>query len=228
MPRLLAVGDVHGCSLHLDALLAAVRPTPRDRVVFLGDLVDRGPDTRGVLDRVLALKAEFDVTCLRGNHELLMARARTDTALRKEWLAVGGAETLASYSPVPGRIPDPTAVPEAHWAFVEYGCVSHLETDAVILVHAGLDPESPLDEQSDLMLYWEFLPGPIRHVSGKTVVCGHTSQKSGVIWDMGPTVCIDTAAYNGGKLTCLDVTTWHYWQADLLGRVTEGDLPERG
>jgi serine/threonine protein phosphatase 1 len=228
MPRLLAVGDVHGCSLHLDALLAAVRPTAADRIIFLGDLVDRGPDTRGVLGRVLALKAELDVTCLRGNHELLMARARTDPDVRREWLSVGGAETLASYSPVPGRIPDLTAVPEAHWAFVEDGCVNYVETDSAILVHAGLDPDLPPDDQFDSLLFWEFLTGPIRHESGKTVICGHTSQKSGMIWDMGPTICIDTAAYKGGKLTCLDVTTWHYWQADLFGRVTEGDLPARG
>ena len=227
MPRLLAVGDVHGCSLHLDALLASVRPTPRDRLVFLGDLVDRGPDSRGVLDRVLGLKSTLDVVCLRGNHEILMARARTDPVARKEWLSVGGAETLASYSPIPGRLADLAAIPETHWEFIEDGCVNYVETDSAILVHANLDPDVPVDEQNDLMLFWEFLAGPIRHASGKTVVCGHTSQKSGAIWDLGPTVCIDTAAYTGGKLTCLDVATWHYWQADLFGRISEGDLPER-
>src|SRR5580765_7831219 len=121
--RILAIGDVHGCSLHLDALLAAVRPTPKDRLIFLGDLVDRGPDTRGVLDRVLDLKKRFPVTCIRGNHELMMTRSRRDKAERRDWLSVGGAAALASYSPVPGRSADVSAVADEHWEFIERGCV---------------------------------------------------------------------------------------------------------
>ncbi|HEY2787484.1 MAG TPA: metallophosphoesterase family protein [Fimbriiglobus sp.] len=227
MSRILAFGDVHGCSNHLDALLVAVNPTPRDCLIFLGDLVDRGPDTRGVVDRVRNLKDQFDVICLRGNHELMMQRSRHDTAERKMWMSVGGSETLASYSPIRGRMADVSAVPDSHWDFVERVCVDYHETDSTIFVHANLDPELPLSEQYELMLFWEFLTGPIRHTSGKTVVCGHTSQRSGAIWDLGDTICIDTAAYRGGKLTCLDVASWHYWQADARGRIGEGDLPER-
>jgi serine/threonine protein phosphatase 1 len=225
--RVLAIGDVHGCSLPLDALLAAVKPTPADHLVFLGDLVDRGPDTRGVLERILDLKQRMPVKWLRGNHEVMMVQAKTDKTHRKEWLSVGGSETLSSYSTVPGRIPDLTAVPPAHWEFVENGCFDYFETDSVIFVHANLYPDLPLEEQDELMLCWEFLTGPIRHESGKTVVCGHTCQRSGAILDWDTTVCIDTGAYRGGNLTCLDVMTWHYWQANMVGRVTEGDLPPR-
>jgi serine/threonine protein phosphatase 1 len=180
-----------------------------------------------VLDRVLDLKSRLSVTCVRGNHELMMARSRTDKGERRDWLSVGGAATLASYSSVPGRIADVSAVPDGHWDFVDNGVIDFVETESVLFVHANLFPNLPLAEQNELMLFWEPLTRPIRHQSGKTVVCGHTAQSSGRIWDLGTTVCIDTAAYKGGKLTCLDVTTWHYWQADVMGRVTEGYLSDR-
>ena len=225
--RTLAVGDIHGAALSLDALLAAVRPTPRDRLVFLGDYVDRGPDSRGVIDRLLALKTTHDVTCVRGNHELMMLRARRDAAHRKMWLGVGGLQALASYAPTLGAAGSLADVPAAHWAFLETGCVDWAETDTHVFVHAGLDPDVPMAEQSESALFWEFLTGPIRLDSGKTVVCGHTSQKSGRVLDYGVTICLDTFAYGGGKLTCLDVDRLQYWQADVLGRVTTDRLEPR-
>lgn len=225
--RLIAVGDIHGTSFQLDALLAAVAPTRRDHVVFLGDHIDRGPDTRGVLDRLIALNRSHDVTFLKGNHEIMMLRARDDSASRKMWLGVGGSQALASYGPSPGRSGKLDDIPEAHWDFVENVCVDWLESDDHVFVHAGLDPGVPMVEQSESALFWEFLSGPIHLPSGKTVICGHTSQQSGEILDLGVTVCIDTHAYGDGNLTALDVLTGDYWQADILGRVTAGRLPPR-
>src|SRR5262245_50687184 len=114
MPRLLAIGDIHGCSRALDALLIAVKLTPQDRLIFLGDYVDRGPDSRGVVERVIALSATYPVVALRGNHEVMMLLARDSSDSMRYWLAVGGREAMASYSPT-GSVED---VPETHWRFL--------------------------------------------------------------------------------------------------------------
>ena len=72
------------------------------------------------------------------------------------------------------------------------------------------------------MLYWEFLPSEMRHHSGKTVVCGHSSQKTGMPKVIPGAVCIDTFAYGGGWLTCLDAASGRYWQVNLMGKRREG------
>jgi serine/threonine protein phosphatase 1 len=221
--RTLAFGDIHGATANLDALLAAVAPTPDDWLIFLGDYVDRGPDSKGVLDRLIALKATHRVVCLRGNHELMMLQARTDAGMRKMWLGVGGMQCLASYSPTPGKSGKFEDIPPSHWEFLKTECVDWLETETHIFAHAGVDPHLPMRAQTETAIFWDFLCGPIDHVSGKTLIVGHTSQKSGNVLDYGCTVCIDTHAYGGGFLTCLDANAGHYWQADALGRVREGD-----
>src|SRR5688572_1050231 len=220
--RTLAIGDVHGTSAALDALLAAVAPAPDDRLVFLGDYVDRGPDTRGVLDRLITLDKSHRCVFLRGNHELMMTRARSDRSELRMWLSVGGMQALASYGR--GGLAD---VPPEHWDFLDNRLTDYHETDTHVFVHANLFPELPLDEQPELMLFWEFLAAPIRHESGKTVVCGHSSQKSGEVLDLGDTICIDTFAYGGGWLTGLDVGSYRYWQADLRGQTRDGRLDPR-
>jgi serine/threonine protein phosphatase 1 len=219
--RTLVIGDVHGTSAALDALLAAVRPTPADTLVFLGDYVDRGPDSRGVLDRLLQLRDQCRLICLRGNHELMMLRARNGRDDRRMWLSVGGAQCLASYG---GTLAD---VPDEHWRFLEDECVDWYETVSHIFVHANLSPDlSPAEEFED-KLFWEFLVKPIGHVSGKVVVCGHTSQRSGAVLDLRDTICIDTFAYGGGWLTALNVGSYRFTQADALGRLREGQLDPR-
>lgn len=221
--RLLAIGDVHGCRGPLDDLLAWVDPRPGDRLVLLGDYVDRGPDTRGVLDRLVALTRERPVACLRGNHEIMMVNARHgDSGDRKMWLGVGGAQALGSYGRAPGRGGTLADVPEEHWAFLEDGLRDYYETEQFIFVHAGLYPDAALEDQPPSALFWEFLPDAMRHTSGKTVICGHTSQKSGVPKVIPGAVCIDTYAHGGGWLTCLDALSGRYWQVDALGRRREG------
>ena len=215
--RTLAIGDIHGASTALDALLATVAPIPQDLLVFLGDYVDRGPDSKGVLDRLIALAtAGQPMVCLRGNHELMMLRARHDRSELKMWLGVGGTQAIGSYA-VNGMRAHLDSVPPIHWAFLEKGCVDYFETDTHIFVHAGVDPSRPLDEQSEMMLFWEFVNAPIRHASGKRVICGHSSQRSGLPRAWRTTVCLDTGAYAGGWLTCLDVHSGTFWQANESG-----------
>ena len=229
-PRLIAVGDIHGSSSQLDALLDAIQPSAADTLVFLGDYVDRGPDSRGVLDRLIQLKGKFHVIFLLGNHELMMLRARDSDAAKRLWLNVGGLQALASYGNAPGRSGRMADIPEAHWHFLETDCVDWLETDDFLFVHAGVESGLMMDKQTESALFWEFLDPakPMHHFSGKTVICGHSSQKSGQILDLGSTICLDTYAYGGGHLSALDCLTGATWQADLLGRVTLGQLRPTG
>jgi serine/threonine protein phosphatase 1 len=227
--RTLVIGDVHGCSKALAALLAAVAPAPRDRLVTLGDYVDRGPDSRGVLELLLPLHASGRLVALRGNHEQMMLGARRGGDSLRMWLLCGGLETLASYGVTEISLDALDEIPESHWAFIEDDCVPYHETAGHFFVHANAYPDLGLDEQPDYMLLWEKLDGACDHISGKVMVCGHTPQRSRVPLDLGTTVCIDTGVYDfDGWLTCLDVGTDRYWQANERGEVREGRLAGPG
>jgi serine/threonine protein phosphatase 1 len=212
--RTIAIGDIHGCSAALDALLNALRPRPEDTIVTLGDYINRGPDSRGVLDRLIDLGRRCRLVPLLGNHEEMLFEALAGSYPLDYFLGVGGDATLDSYGP--GR--DLSLVPEEHWGFLG-GCLGFHETDTHIFTHAGYDPDLPMGEQAGTVLRWESLrysaPGP--HTSGKTVVVGHTSQKGGEVLDLGYLKCIDTFCHGGGWLTALDVTTGEVWQADRGG-----------
>lgn len=223
--RLLAIGDIHGCLTAFNALLDVVSPGPDDQIITLGDYVDRGPDSRGVLDRLIDLHAGGRLIPLRGNHDLMMLEARNGHDIG--WLAVGGKQTLFSYGcdHVENDLQNLLAkVPEQHWKFLEEECLPYYETDKFIFVHANLYPDLPLEEQPDYILYWEKLIEPCVHVSGKTLICGHTRQKSGLPLDLGTSICIDTNIYDGGWLTCLDARTGRVWQANEKGETRTGWL----
>lgn len=223
--RLLAVGDIHGCLVQFNDLLKLVQPTPADRLILLGDFVDRGPDSRGVIDRILELRQSgLNLTCLRGNHEIMMLESRGERGCLKMWLSVGGAQTLGSYGAVPGRTGTIADVPADHWNFLAEGLLPYLETERHIFVHAGVNSNLPLHQQDDAWLYWEFLRDDMRHQSGKTVVCGHTAQKSGEIKTIPGAICIDTYAHGGGWLTCLDASSGRYWQVNFMGKPREGKV----
>jgi len=107
--RTIAIGDIHGCSKALRAIVDAIRPASDDTLVFLGDFVDRGPDSRGVLDFVLELEKICTVVPLVGNHELMLLESAGNPLALESWLAVGGAATVRSYG---GRLEN---IPPEHW-----------------------------------------------------------------------------------------------------------------
>jgi serine/threonine protein phosphatase 1 len=214
--RHLAVGDIHGCFKALTTLAAFVPFQPDDVLITLGDYVDRGPDSCAILDWLIDYHGKRKLVALRGNHELMMLAAWKHEEALPEWLASGGDATLASYSPFddPDRFAD---VSDTHWEFLKAGTRGWYETKTHFFVHANAYPDCALEEQPDFMLYWEPFIYPPPHQSGKIMVCGHTPQKSGKPRSIGHAVCIDTGACKGGWLTCLDVGSGQYWQANQAG-----------
>ncbi len=215
-PRTIAIGDIHGCSTALDALLKVIRPRLDDTIVTLGDYINRGPDSRGVIEKLIELKERCRLVPLLGNHEEMLFEALADTYPLDDFLGVGGDATLNSYGPdlVLSLIPDD------HLRFLK-SCLDFHETDRHIFVHASYDPDFPMGDQTTTILRWEPIGNsvPEPHTSGKTVIAGHTSQKNGEILDLEHVKVIDTYCYGGGWLTALDVQTEEVWQADREGNM---------
>jgi serine/threonine protein phosphatase 1 len=218
--RTIAIGDIHGCSAALAALIDAVAPCPDDTVVALGDYIDRGPDSRGVLDLLIALAGRCRLIPLLGDHEEMLLDALRDKDALGRWLGCGGADTLRSYGWLPGgqkrRLAD--WIPEPHRTFLA-GCRPYHETATHLFMHAGFVPELPMDRQPGQALRWRVTDPQtaVPHCSGKTAVVGHTRQLSGAVLDLGFLVCIDTNCVRGGWLTALDTGTGRVWQADRAG-----------
>lgn len=218
--RILAIGDIHGCLAAFDTLIAALKLRPQDQIVTLGDYVDRGPNSKDVINRLIDLDDRKQLVALRGNHELMMLRARSSKRQTEfyHWLAKGGQETLASYSSKKNTKKLAT-IPQEHWNFLENICVDWWETASHFFVHANAYSNLPLKQQPERMLFWQKFSNPSPHCSGKIMVCGHTSQKSGQPLNIGHAICIDTWVYGKGWLTCLDVKSGRVWQANQKGQV---------
>lgn len=231
-----AVGDIHG---HLDKLDAALERITRDggadaKVVFLGDLVDRGPDSRGVIDRLMTgLQEGRDWTVLRGNHDRMMSywlsediKPDPQLLLGYHWLddRIGGLDTLASYGVT---VPDGAryyqvhpeaqqAVPTAHRDFLDGLPYHHLHGD-LLFVHAGVRPGLPLAEQSNDDLCWirrEFLDYSDPHPW--LVVHGHTHRPTPE--HRGNRVNLDSGACHGRALTAAVFEGRDCWVLDEDGR----------
>ena len=217
--RAYAIGDIHGCSLALEGLLAKIAPTPADTIVTLGDYIDRGPNSRGVIERLLALREECNLITLMGNHEIMCLVALGDPAEMALWESAGGRATLLSYGG------SPELIPEEHIAFMS-NCQRFHETETHLFFHANYMPQLPLEEQPPSALFWEHitrrLPAP--HMSGKTAIVGHTPQQSGRVLDCDHLIGIDTYVFGEGLLTALEVNTRKTWQATKYGFAFEGKL----
>ena len=220
--RHFAIGDIHGCLTALQVLERELVFGDGDTVVTLGDYVDRGPDSRGVIDLLLDLRKRCRVVALRGNHEIMMLRARNDRAFLLNWIAFGGDTTLDSYGATGFQ-----NVPESHWDFLA-STIRYHETEQDFFVHANVHPELSLEDQPDDNLFWEHISGAISpHVSGRRMICGHTAQVSGLPLDLGHAVCLDTWACGDGWLTCLETGSGMYWQANQQGELRRGSLKPR-
>ncbi|HAC64463.1 MAG TPA: serine/threonine protein phosphatase [Cyanothece sp. UBA12306] len=215
MGRILAIGDIHGCSFALNTLLEMIDLRAEDTLVTLGDYVARGPDTKKVIDCLLSLVKRGQLIPLKGNHEVMMLEAKNQECFRSNWLEFWGKETLKSYNNQAEISLD--YIPGTHWDFLENTCLNCWETEKYIFVHANLKPHLSLHKQSEHSLFWDKFYQPQPHYSGKVMVCGHTSQKDGLPISVGYAVCLDTWAYGEGWLTCLDMDSGKIFQANQQG-----------
>lgn len=214
--RTLVVGDIHGKLALLNRLLAeATYQAGADKLVLIGDLVDRGEDSRGVVARALELKNEAPdhVTILKGNHEAMMvaALARPESEQAELWFYNGGIETLQSYMDENGSL----NVPVEHLDFIE-GLPTWHEDEHAIYVHAGL-PEGesgqfthPGSAADNPELYWARNRHFFAEYRGKTVVFGHTITgmifgEREQVWQQGDLIGVDTGAYLTGVLSAIEL-----------------------
>lgn len=215
--RTIAIGDIHGCVQALDALLDAIQPSAEDRIVTLGDYIDRGPASRSVVDRLIQLSETCELIPILGNHEVMLMMSLDGGDEIEAWLDCGGRETVESYGGL-------ESIPHEHQRFFKQ-CRLTYETDSHIFLHANYHADASLEDQTEYVLLWKHLslhiPPP--HQSGKTVIVGHTPQLNGNILDAGHVICIDTFCVGGGWLTALEVNTRQVWQANREGNLRPPD-----
>lgn len=190
-----AIGDIHGCIDPMRRLLSRIQAYAKGgTVVFLGDYVDRGPDSKSVVDLLMAGTREpgWNWITLKGNHEDMMAGAFDGRYERSWWLGNGGVQTMVSYG---GWI----AAEPIEW--MRHLPLKH-EDEHRIYAHAGLDETVPLSEQTEHTLLWSRKPP---HYSGsywgKHLVHGHTPSNSNPM-TIGNRTNVDSACVFGGKLSC--------------------------
>jgi serine/threonine protein phosphatase 1 len=216
--RVYVIGDIHGRSDLLDQMITKIErdleksPVANALTVTLGDYIDRGPNSRGVLDRLARNPFPTTYIGLKGNHEMLLETFLRDPMMASEWRQYGGLETLHSYgvavaAVMIGRGFDEASnslrqsIPEEHFHFLRSLKLS-LSVGDYFLCHAGVRPGIPLEHQSAQDLLWireEFLNNNISF--GKVVVHGHTPVASPEV--LPTRINIDTGAFATGRLTCL-------------------------
>ena len=237
--RVYAVGDVHGCSDLFEALIAAIdaddaaRGPARTTIILLGDLIDRGPNSAGVIAAAQALAARRHLRALCGNHEEMFLQSFEDIEVLRAFLRYGGRETILSY-PIDTVAWNAATMEEAQdmlrWAIpeddLEFFCTfeNAIVIGDYLFVHAGIAPGVPLAEQTTGDLRWmrePFLGFDGDH--GHMVVHGHTIAEQ--VQVRRNRIGIDTGAYLLGKLTALGLegeARWLLTASDTEGRISCG------
>jgi len=212
--RTFVIGDIHGCLDEVNRLLEHLDPTSADTLVFLGDYVDRGPQSRHVIERLLRLRTEAaHCVFLKGNHEdMLLGYLGGRGHHGDMFLHNGGDATLRSYGVDPPSVPRAReAVPPAHMEFLE-SLILEYRHGRFLCAHAGVDPRRPLESQREEDLLWirdDFLFNA--HPFPYTVVFGHTPQRD-VLVDLPYKIGIDTGLVYHNKLSCLELEELRLYQ----------------
>ncbi len=215
------VGDIHGCLAELTRLLEALPLKAEDKLIFLGDYVDRGPDSKEVVSYLLDLqdRANHEMIFLKGNHEdMLMAYLGLQGKHGDMFLFNGGWATLASYG-ITGRNSDPKALlsmmPDSHLEFFKRLNIYHI-IEPFLCVHGGIHPKKALEEQIEDEMLWirdEFIWNS--HRLPYTVLFGHTPLQE-VLFQLPYKIGLDTGLVYGNTLSCLETTE------KVLYQITKG------
>jgi serine/threonine protein phosphatase 1 len=224
--RIYAIGDIHGRRDCLDALLTKIDEDDRARgpantiLVLLGDLVDRGPESRGVIERLVDLAGQRPCVFLMGNHEEVFIDAwEGDVSAARLFHRIGGRETLLSYGVTEAEYDSAdfermktllvTHVPSEHIAFLR-GFRDTYRAGDYLFVHAGIRPGTPIDDQRPADMRWirdKFLDDTRDH--GAVVVHGHSIVPAAE--EKPNRIGIDTGAYASGRLTALGLEGRDRW-----------------
>jgi serine/threonine protein phosphatase 1 len=206
------IGDVHGCLAPLKRLLDRLEPDlHRDRLLFMGDYIDRGPDSRGVVDYILQLQTRYpaeNIICLRGNHEVMFLDFLAGKD-RELFVLNGGLSTLKAYWGENWDGQPSLALPPDHERFYRE-LLPYYETSGYIFVHGGIKPGIPLEDQVDEDIYWirgEFIAST--EDFGRRVIFGHTPFKKPLI--LPNKIGIDTGLVYGNFLTCLKLPQMDFY-----------------
>ena len=211
METVYAIGDIHGRYDKLCALMDKIDiDLDSETLVFLGDYIDRGPQSFEVVEYLIDLqKRHANIVFLKGNHEEMFEKYVSGED-RLTYLFNGGQQTLDSYMSRP-REPDEPLIPAAHLSFFK-SLVMYYETDSYIFVHAGLQKDVPLERQKSEDLLWirkKFIESG--HDYGKPVVFGHTPLPEPLL--QPNKIGIDTGAVYGNKLTCIRLPDLVFYSA---------------
>jgi serine/threonine protein phosphatase 1 len=190
------IPDIHGRDDLLSRAIAGIAAHSDGRggaIVGIGDYVDKGPHSKQVIDQLMQGIVGWSFVALKGNHDLMMVEGLRDPAKLALWMEKGGDAALASYGG------DPFAVPEAHIAWLDQRPLIHVDAHR-IYVHAGVDPEIPLEQQTETTLLWKRYPkGYPDGFGDRHVVHGHDNDPAGPLLYAGRTN-LDALAWRTGRL----------------------------
>jgi serine/threonine protein phosphatase 1 len=199
------IADLHGSFDLLEFALSAIERhgaiARRRTVVFLGDYIDRGPQSRQIIERLMVgAPSGWNWVCLRGNHENMMLQALSDRQKINRWRDNGGDQTLASYGHAPKGLFDPLIVPIKHQSWIRSRPLFYVDANRVY-VHAGAEPDRPLEDQTADILTWLRYPGRNFDIGwrDKHVVHGHDPFEDGPVL-LGQRTNLDTLAWRTGRL----------------------------
>lgn len=221
--RIFAVGDVHGYVKPLETIFKSIQPKKQDTIVMLGDYIDRGPDSKKVLQFLKKQKSRCNLVKLMGNHEDILLHILTDDlyalANTDDWLSWGGSDTLKSFG-----VRRPHELPSWVLEFLKE-CILYYQTNKYIFAHAGFESDVPMEEQENEVLMWDKVFTTFdypQHISGKKGFVGHTAQKNGCILKKEAFDCIDTYCYGGRWLTAINCDSGEIIQANPDGSIHRG------
>ena len=204
-----AIGDIHGCLQHLESVVRKINPTPDDHLVFLGDYIDRGPQSKEVVDYLISLAERVRCTFLKGNHEVHLLNCRDSRSDFNLWMYdhFGGRKTTKSYGYVPEYFSPrwTNSIPDDHWDFFE-NLKDYLETEEALFIHAGYRHDEDAYRYSEMTMFWSNCLVDLPYKGTKKVFVGHTpTADNHPVFGDARIMCDTGCGHPNGVLTAVHV-----------------------